>query len=47
MKEKVKHYLKVSAIELWLVNEQGDIQFFDANGQRESSSFNVTIDKLI
>jgi hypothetical protein len=28
------------------VNEQEDIQFFDINGQRESSGFNVAIDKL-
>jgi Uma2 family endonuclease len=47
MKEKINVYLKAGAIEVWLVNEQGEIQFFDAHGQRESSSFNVTIDKLI
>jgi Uma2 family endonuclease len=47
MKAKIKLYLKAGAIEVWLVNEQGDIRFFDANGQRESSGFNVTIDKLI
>ena len=47
MRAKIKLYLKVGAVEVWLVNGQGDIRFFDANGQRESSSFNVTIDKLI
>jgi Uma2 family endonuclease len=47
MRAKIKLYLKAGAIEVWLVNEQGDIQFFDANGQRESSGFNVIIDKLI
>jgi Uma2 family endonuclease len=47
MKAKIKLYLKAGAIEIWLVNEQGDIRFFDADGQREISGFNVTIDKLI
>jgi Uma2 family endonuclease len=47
MRAKIKLYLKAGAIEVWLVSEQGDIRFFDADGQRESSRFNVTIDKLI
>lgn len=47
MRAKIKLYLKAGAIEVWLVNEQGEVRFFDANGQRESSGFNVTIDKLI
>jgi Uma2 family endonuclease len=47
MKAKIRLYLKAGAVEVWLVNEQGDVQFFDANGQRANSGFNVTIDKLI
>lgn len=47
MKAKIKLYLKAGAIEVWLVNEQGDIQYFDVNGQREKSGFNVNIDELI
>ncbi len=47
MKAKIKLYLKAGAIEVWLVNEQGDVYFFDSNGEQQSSSFNVTIDKLI
>lgn len=47
MKAKINVYLKAGAIEVWLVNEQGEIHFFDANGQRDSSCFNVVIDKLV
>lgn len=47
MKAKVSLYLKAGAIEVWLVSEQGNIQYFDANGQREASCFNVVIDKLV
>jgi len=47
MKAKIKLYLKAGAIEVWLVNEQGKIQYFDVNGQRERSGFNVNIDGLI
>jgi Uma2 family endonuclease len=47
MRAKIKLYLKAGAIEVWLVNEQGEVRFFNVDGQRESSGFNVTIDKLI
>jgi Uma2 family endonuclease len=46
MRAKIQLYLKAGAIEVWLVNEQGDIQCFDVNGQCESSGFNVTTYKL-
>jgi Uma2 family endonuclease len=46
IRTKIQLYLNAGAIEVWLVNEQEDIQFFDINGQRESSGFNVAIDKL-
>ena len=47
MRAKIQLYLNAGAIEVWLVNEQEEIQFFDVNGQCKSSSFNVTIDKFI
>lgn len=47
MKAKVNLYLKAGAIEVWIVSESGDIQYFDKTGQKESSGFNVKIDKLI
>lgn len=46
MKTKVNLYLKAGAKEVWLVSEQGQIQYFDKNGQKESSGFNVKIDNL-
>jgi Uma2 family endonuclease len=32
MKSKVNLYLKAGAIEVWIVSETGNIQFFDKNG---------------
>ena len=46
MRAKVKIYLKAGAIEVWLINEQGAVQYFDSHGQRETSSFNVNLDPL-
>lgn len=47
MQEKVALYLQSGAIEVWLVDEQGSISYFDANGQQQISRFKVTIGKLI
>jgi Uma2 family endonuclease len=47
MRAKIKLYLKAGATEIWLVNEQGEVRFFDSNGQQANSHFNVTIDNLI
>jgi Uma2 family endonuclease len=47
IRAKINLNLKAGAIEVWLVNEQGDVRFFDSNGQQENSRFNVIIDKLI
>ena len=46
MKTKVSLYLKAGAQEVWIVSESGIIQYFDKNGQKESSGFNVDI-KLV
>jgi Uma2 family endonuclease len=46
MKAKVNLYLKAGATEVWIVSESGNIQYFDKNGQKESSGFNVNI-KLV
>lgn len=47
MRAKIKLYFKAGATEVWLVNEQGEVRFFDNNGQQERSRFNVIIDRLI
>jgi Uma2 family endonuclease len=47
MKSKVNLYLKAGATEVWIVSEAGTIQYFDKNGQKESSGFNVKIDNLV
>lgn len=38
MEEKRELYLSAGAIEVWICNENGDVQFFDASGQLEKSS---------
>ena len=47
MSEKIALFLDSGAIEVWLVNEQGEISFFNAGGQQQKSSFNIVISKLI
>lgn len=46
MKSKVNLYLKAGATEVWIVSEAGTIQYFDKHGQKESSGFQVKIEKL-
>jgi Uma2 family endonuclease len=47
MKSKVNLYLKAGATEVWIMSEAGTIQYFDKNGQKESSGFDVKIDSLV
>ena len=47
MNEKIALFLDSGAIEVWLVNEQGEISFFNAGGQQQKSGFKVEINKLI
>ena len=47
MKAKVNLYLKAGAKEVWIVSESGKIQYFDKNGQKENSDFNVKIDEVV
>jgi hypothetical protein len=47
MSEKIALFLDSGAIEVWLVDEQGEISFYNAGGQQQKSGFNVEINKLI
>ena len=47
MSEKIALFVDSGAIEVWLVNEQGEISFFNAGGQQQKSGFKVEINKLI
>lgn len=47
MSEKIALFLNSGAIEVWLVDEQGTISFFNAGGQQPKSSFNIEMGKLI
>lgn len=43
LKEKTRAYLAAGAHEVWLVEEQGSIRYFDALGEREVSGFSVQL----
>ena len=43
IREKTRAYLVAGAQEVWIVSEDGSIRYFDAQGQRVSSLFNVDI----
>ncbi|NOQ36659.1 MAG: Uma2 family endonuclease [Methylococcaceae bacterium] len=47
MQEKIKLYLESGADEVWLVDEQGTIRFFNAKGEQENSRFKIKIKNLI
>jgi Uma2 family endonuclease len=47
MREKITIYLKAGALEVWLVNEQGQVSFFNKEGEQDKSSFNINLDNLI
>jgi Uma2 family endonuclease len=47
MNEKIALFLESGAIEVWLVDEQGNISFFNVCGQQQKSSFNIKIGKII
>jgi Uma2 family endonuclease len=46
MAEKIHLYLKTGAQEVWLVTEDGDISFYNKDGQTDSSLFDIQIDKI-
>lgn len=47
MKTKIDIYLKAGALEVWLVGEQGQVNFFNKTGEIETSSFNISLGILI
>jgi len=46
MQEKISLYLEAGAIEVWLVDQQGLIRFFNAEGEQALSSFTTAITTL-
>lgn len=47
MRNKIALYLRSGAIEVWLVDEQGKIRFFTAQGQQPASCFDIEIEPLL
>jgi len=47
MQEKIDLYLEAGAFEVWLVDEQGLIRFFNTAGEQLKSQFNVEIKNLL
>ena len=45
--QKIALFLEVGAIEVWLLDNQGDIIFFNAEGRQQKTAFNVEIGQLI
>ena len=46
MFEKTQLFLEAGAKEVWLVTEAGQITFYDSDGERTDSQFNIDIDKI-
>ncbi len=46
MQEKISLYLEAGAIEVWLVDQQGLIRFFNAEGEQAQSGFTTAITTL-
>ena len=47
MQTKIDLYLEAGTFEVWLVNEEGLIRFFNAEGEQEKSRFKVEITNLL
>jgi Uma2 family endonuclease len=43
IREKTRAYLAAGATEVWIVAEAGTIQYFDRNGERAASQFQVAV----
>jgi len=46
MQEKISLYLEAGAIEVWLVDQQNLIRFFNAEGEQQKSCFTTAITTL-
>ena len=46
MFEKTQLFIEAGALEVWLVTETGQITFYDSDGERENSQFDINIDKI-
>lgn len=47
MLEKIQLYLTVGAQEVWLVSENGTVEFYDKAGQLSRSRYPVNIDEML
>ncbi len=45
--DKIELYLEAGAQEVWIISEEGSIQFYDNSGINLKSKFNIIIDKDI
>jgi Uma2 family endonuclease len=43
MAHKTELFLQAGAVEVWIVDEEGSQQVFDAHGQRSASQFGVVL----
>jgi Uma2 family endonuclease len=43
MQEKTRAYLAAGATEVWLVSESGEVQVFDASGERTASRYGIAL----
>jgi len=46
MQEKISLYLEAGAIEVWSVDQQGLIRFFNADGEQQESGFTTAISTI-
>ncbi|WP_428353482.1 Uma2 family endonuclease [Methyloprofundus sp.] len=46
MQDKILLYLEAGAVEVWLVEQQGMIRFFNRDGEQKNSLFTTKITKI-
>ncbi len=46
MDKKIALFLKSGAIEVWLVDEEGNTTFFNTKGQQQNTDFDIEIGKI-
>lgn len=47
MDRKIALFIEAGAVEVWLIDELGVIQYFDASGQQLTTRFDVVVDDLL
>ncbi len=47
MEDKIELFLEAGAKEVWLITEEGQVSFYNSEGQQVKSTFDIDLKELI